>query len=167
MTSSQVASFSIVIPTHGGRGSVRDAVESVLAQTYQTVEVIVVSDGEGRRTRELLKDLVDPRVSILEQPKWGSAAARNVGLAAARNEWVAFLDDDDRLRPDCLSIWLAQIGETTLAVTAGAAYWRDGKQGETRRCRLSLSDRTMGASTILAGAFVIRRGAAQCDRWVR
>lgn len=157
MSLSESSAFSVVIPTHDGRTSVRRAIDSVLAQCHQGFELIVVSDGEGELTRRVLNDLTDPRVHILEQPKRGSAAARNLGLAAARNPWVAFLDDDDLARPHWLASFHALIGESTLAITGGVAYWRGGTQRGTRMCRLSLVDPTMSASTLLAGGFAVRR----------
>lgn len=149
--------FSIVIPTQGSRPSLRDTVESVLQQAYRDLQLIVVSDGEGIDAGILLKDVTDPRLRLVSQDHKGVAAARNYGISLCTHPWVAFLDDDDRARPHWLSSFASAIGERSLAVTAGVCFWSNGQPGEDRWCRLSTNDATMGASTILAGGFAVRR----------
>ncbi len=95
---------SIVIPTHN-RWSLlsRAALPSALAQEGVDVEVIVVDDGSRDETSERLAGLGDARVRVVrhESPR-RVAAARNSGIAAARGDWLAFLDDDDVWAPDKL-----------------------------------------------------------------
>lgn len=152
-------SFTIVVPTHNGRLSVVDAVRSILGQTFKDFELIVVSDGDAIRTKELLCSITDPRLQILEQPKMGVSAARNRGVKAGHSEWVTFLDDDDTLRQDCLSHWSSQIESDVAAVTGRLAFWTNGRQTHYWDCTLSLKDEGMEASRILPGGFVIRRDA--------
>ena len=85
---------SVVIATFNRCAYVREAVRSVLGQTLSAAEVIVVVDGSVDGTAELLRREF-PAVRVLEQPNLGRSVARNTGIAAARGEWVAFLDDDD------------------------------------------------------------------------
>ena len=149
--------FSVVIPTHNGRASITRAVSSVLAQPHQDLELIVVCDGDGKRTKHLLAGFSDPRLRIVEQPKAGVSAARNLGVSVASHNWVTFLDDDDSPRPHWLGAWAAAIGGDTLVVTARLAFWEGDRHLSTWACRLSLSDPTMDASSILPGGFVLRR----------
>jgi glycosyltransferase involved in cell wall biosynthesis len=87
---------SIIIPTYNHRDFIIETLESVFAQTFTDYEVIVVNDGSPDDTASVLKPLVEAgRIYYIEQPNAGAAAARNRGLAAARGEYVAFLDDDD------------------------------------------------------------------------
>src|SRR5690242_16683672 len=68
-----------------------------------SLEVVVVDDGSADGTREALAALQDPRVRVVRHDQSrGQAVARDSGVAAARAEWVAFLDDDDRWSPDKL-----------------------------------------------------------------
>ena len=105
---------SVVIPTYDrGELLVERAVPSVLAQTYENVEIVVVGDAAPESTGEWLRDLNDPRITYrnltLRGPypedardRWHVAGvpARNAAVALARGEWIAPLDDDDAFHPD-------------------------------------------------------------------
>lgn len=94
---------SIVVPTYNRSGFLRDAVGSVLAQTYDRWELLVVDDGSTDDTRDWLERLSDPRVRPVFLPHQGNAAAlRNTGSARARGQLIAFLDSDDWWLPDKL-----------------------------------------------------------------
>jgi glycosyltransferase involved in cell wall biosynthesis len=89
---------SVVVPTHNRAGIVGAAIESVLAQTHQNVEVIVVDDGSTDDTRSVV-ERYGPRVRYLYQPNGGVSSARNFGFANARGEFIALLDSDDEFLP--------------------------------------------------------------------
>lgn len=100
---------SVVIPTFNRSDLVIRAVRSVLTQTYDALEVIVVVDGPGDGTPEALAELDDPRVRVVVQPERGGAPrARNSGVTEARAPWTAFLDDDDEWLPNKLEVQLAR-----------------------------------------------------------
>jgi glycosyltransferase involved in cell wall biosynthesis len=92
---------SAIIPTYNRRDDIVYAVSSVVAQTYPAarLEIIVVDDGGTDDTAELLRRLWGDRVQVLQKPNGGVASARNHGLAAARGEYLAFLDSDDEWFP--------------------------------------------------------------------
>jgi glycosyltransferase involved in cell wall biosynthesis len=90
---------SAVIPVYNGRNYLRQAIESVLHQTYQPIELVVVDDGSTDDSREVLASYGE-RLSVICQPNRGVASARNAGIRAARGEWVAFLDQDDWWMPE-------------------------------------------------------------------
>jgi len=104
---------SAVIPTRHRPGSLLQAVESALAQTYAVTEVVVVIDGPDPATESMLQAVNHPRVRVvaLAAPMGGSDA-RNAGVAAARGEWVAFLDDDDEWLPNKIERQLAMLPQT-------------------------------------------------------
>lgn len=94
---------SIVLPTCDRESLLPRALASVLAQTASRWELLVVNDG-ARDLQALQARFPDPRIRWLRSPGHaGVSAARNLGIAAARGEWVAFLDDDDELLPAFLS----------------------------------------------------------------
>ena len=107
-TSPRMTRVSVVIPTRNRPELVRRAVESVLAQTYQDFEIIVVIDGPDSATEAALREIADPRLHVLPLPEsQGGSDARNAGIAASTGEWVAFLDDDDEWLPERLARQLA------------------------------------------------------------
>jgi glycosyltransferase involved in cell wall biosynthesis len=89
---------SAVIPTYNRAHIIGDAVESILAQTYREIEVIVVDDGSKDDTLSRLKQYGD-RIRVISQANAGPAAARNRGIAVAHGELIAFLDSDDLWLP--------------------------------------------------------------------
>jgi glycosyltransferase involved in cell wall biosynthesis len=86
---------SVVIPTYERAGKVEIAIESVLAQTFSDLEVIVVDDGSTDGTGQILREKFGNRIHYYAQANQGVSVARNQGLKQARGEWIAFLDSDD------------------------------------------------------------------------
>ena len=85
---------SVVIPTYNRAALLRQALDSVFAQTFTDYEVIVVDDGSTDETPQMIERYAD-RLHYIWQENHGAAQARNRGTAAARGEWIAFLDSDD------------------------------------------------------------------------
>jgi glycosyltransferase involved in cell wall biosynthesis len=87
---------SVILPTYNRAAFLREAIDSVLAQTWQRWELIVVDDGSTDGTRPYLATLADPRIHVLELAHDGNRARlRNRGMTRARGEYLAFLDSDD------------------------------------------------------------------------
>jgi glycosyltransferase involved in cell wall biosynthesis len=106
----QMPRVSIIIPTHNRKAFVQEAVDSVLAQTYEDYELIVVDDGSADDTGEALKRY-EKRLHYLYQTNQGVSAARNDGLAHARGEFIAFLDSDDLWLPKKLAKQVAYMDQ--------------------------------------------------------
>jgi len=93
---------SVIIPTYNRAALVAEAVPSVLAQTWRDFEVLVVDDGSTDDTAAALAPFAG-QVTVLRRPsRGGVSAARNRGIAAARGQWLAFLDSDDLWLPEKL-----------------------------------------------------------------
>ncbi len=93
--------FSVIIAVYNGAATIARAIDSVLAQSHAPLELIVVDDGSGDTTAEVVRGYGE-RVRYLHQQNAGVSAARNAGVRAARGEWLAFLDADDWYYPDRL-----------------------------------------------------------------
>lgn len=94
---------SVIIPTYNHQDFVLETLESVFAQTFTDYEVIVIVDGSPDNTASVLRPLAESgRIHCIVQENTGQSQARNRGLAEARGEFIAFLDDDDLWPPDKL-----------------------------------------------------------------
>jgi len=101
---------SVILPTHNRREFLREALDSVRAQSYPHREIIVVDDGSTDGTADMIRrDYPDVRYTWQENR--GPSAARNRGIALAGGEWLAFLDSDDLWRPKKLARQLAVLNE--------------------------------------------------------
>ena len=101
---------SVIMALYRGEAYVREALESVAAQTLAPLEVIVVDDGSPDDSVALIESLSLPvELRIVRQSNAGQSAARNAGIRAARGEYIAFLDQDDAWRPDHLAVLLETI----------------------------------------------------------
>jgi SAM-dependent methyltransferase len=102
-----MSTTTVVLNTYNRVASLRRALDSVLAQTCEDLEVVVVDDGSTDRTNAFLAGITDPRVRHVSHSNMGLAASRNVGARLADSDWLAFLDDDDSLEPT----WLERLME--------------------------------------------------------
>ena len=104
MTSAVRPTVSVIVPTFNRPAFLTRAIASVLAQTWQGFEVIVVDDGSAPSAHDIVRRFASASVRLLSHDRnLGAAVARNTGLRSARGEYVAFLDDDDSWLPDKLS----------------------------------------------------------------
>jgi glycosyltransferase involved in cell wall biosynthesis len=90
---------SVIIPAYNAEAFLGETLDSVLAQTYPNLEIIVVDDGSTDATPQLLEKYSD-RIRVLRQANAGQAAARNYGARESQGELLAFLDSDDLWDPD-------------------------------------------------------------------
>lgn len=120
--------FSVVIPVFNGERFLPEAIRSALSQSLPPLEVLVVDDGSTDGTRAVAEGFGEP-VRVLAQPNAGPSAARNRGARAARGEWVAFLDSDDRWEPGYLraaAAYLARQPRVGLLCTGVRVLAEDG-----------------------------------------
>lgn len=96
---------SVVIPTFNRANTIVRAVTSVLNQTYEDFELIIIDDGSKDNTKEVIAQIQDTRVRYIKSPiNRGAANARNSGIRAAKGEYIAFQDSDDEWLPDKLKL---------------------------------------------------------------
>ncbi len=179
---------SAVIPTYNYGRFVEKAVRSVLAQTYQPIECIVVDDGSNDDTAQRLQSLP---IRLLWQENRGLSAARNRGVAEASGDLIAFLDADDWWQPDKIEKQVAALKPSDAAVGCGIRNWSaDGSllfceraKSPTERCEQNLrliATRQLWIGGSGSGALIRRqvltalggfdeslRGAEDWDLWLR
>lgn len=179
---------SVVLPTRNRVELLRRAVESVRAQSEQSLELIVVDDASSDETHAYLEKLAaaDDRVRLVHNtiPR-GGGGARNEGVKISRGEWIAFIDDDDEWLPTKLERQLGTLKATAGAVACSCSYVVRSVSGASRviaaRANSTVQDLLMhnwlgGASVCVCLSGAIReiggfdsklRAAQDLDLWVR
>lgn len=121
--------FTVVIPTHNRSNLLKRAVVSVLNQTFDDFELIIVDDHSTDNTSSVVSSFSDPRIQyMINQRTKGACGARNTGIFSAKGKWVAFLDDDDAWLPEKLEFQydLAQnINETVGLICTDYAVYKN------------------------------------------
>ena len=129
---------SVILPVHNSAATLGEALRSVLAQSIENVECIVVDDGSTDHPEEALAPhRGDPRLVFLRRPHGGAGAARNTGAAAARGKWLAFQDAQDTWLPQKLARSLEAIesaGDPRVRL-AHTGWWRTKLDGSVREHR--------------------------------
>lgn len=126
--------FSVIIPLYNKAPYVRKAIESIVSQTYEDWELIIVDDGSTDESLKVVgkkvSELGNERVRVISQTNVGVAATRNNGVAASRGEYVCFLDADDWWEPNYLEMMDKLIGEYPDAGLYGCDYYyvKNGKK---------------------------------------
>ncbi len=96
---------SVIIPTHNRAEFLRSAITSVLNQTFQGFEIVIIDDASKDHTQEVIANFNDARIKVIHnQFSKGDAGARNIGVINSNGEYIAFLDDDDEWLPEKLEI---------------------------------------------------------------
>jgi glycosyltransferase involved in cell wall biosynthesis len=114
MENSSIA-VSVVIPTYNRASLLGRAIKSVLEQTYQDFEIIVVDDASTDNTEEVVRNLRDRRIRYLRHEKnRGGSAARNTGIRAAWGQYIAFQDSDDEWLPEKLKKQMEVLAAATI-----------------------------------------------------
>lgn len=162
---------SVVIPTYKRSDMLMTAIDSVLNQTYRNIELIVVNDNiigdeYSRNLYKLIETIDDKRFLFLEQEKHiNGAAARNVGIRAAKGEYIAFQDDDDYWEKDKIENQvklLSTLDNTWGAVSCLKKIYKNGHLIEATRPYKSgyiLQEILDGRISLGTGAVLIRREA--------
>ena len=94
---------SVIVPIFNSAKTIKRALDSVVAQSYSNLEVIVVDDGSSDQSANLVEQIGIKDVKVIKHSQnRGAAAARNSGIKVARGNWIAFLDSDDTWKPEKL-----------------------------------------------------------------
>ncbi|NOQ85501.1 MAG: glycosyltransferase, partial [Deltaproteobacteria bacterium] len=85
---------SVIIPTYNRAHTLREAIDSVLSQSYNDLELIIVDDGSTDETKVIVSSYI-PKLAYIYQERQGVSAARNRGIKHAQGDYISFLDSDD------------------------------------------------------------------------
>lgn len=113
--------ISVIIPVYNTEDYLVRCLDSVIANTYQHLEIICIDDGSTDGSLRILEkyEKQDPRVRVIRQEHGGYCVARNCGLKAARGEYIAFIDSDDWICPACFSLLMKAHRLTSADIVIG------------------------------------------------
>jgi glycosyltransferase involved in cell wall biosynthesis len=124
-----VPEASVIIPFHDRLDWTRQAIASVIGQTYQDFEIIVVDDGSAEDYRATIEEL-DTRILYIRQEHRGAGAARNAGIKVAAGEFISFLDSDDLFLPEKLEIQIGILRNHPEVLLVHSSYIRVDMTGK-------------------------------------
>jgi glycosyltransferase involved in cell wall biosynthesis len=116
-------SISVIIPAYNAEKTIKETIQSVLNQTWQDFELLIINDGSQDATLEVIESIQDPRIKIFSYPNAGSSASRNRGIAIAKGEYISFIDADDLWTADKLEAQYKALQENSQAAVAYS--WTD------------------------------------------
>jgi glycosyltransferase involved in cell wall biosynthesis len=166
MTQAAAPAVSVVIPAFNRADTILRSVQSVIAQTFQDWEAIVVDDGSTDDSGSIVTGL-DPRVRVIRQDNQGLSAARNTGVAAARGAYLAFLDSDDEWRPEHLALCIAFLRAFPDQQFVTTELIEDFGHGRTRRHYYAEWARDYPEMARLAGSRALDLPAGETDPYLR
>ncbi|MCC7418343.1 MAG: glycosyltransferase [Acidobacteria bacterium] len=154
---------SVVIPNYNCGRFIADAIGSVLAQTMDDLEVIVVDDGSTDGSAAALRPFGD-RVRLFEQPNRGVSTARNRGIGESRGEFVAFLDADDLWHPEKLEKQLPRFANPEVGLVHCAVEYVDERERPLGTNFTGRSGRVLEPIVLLQGTVVLAGGSTAVVR---
>jgi len=110
--------ISVIVPVFNGENTIKVTIASVLNQTFDDLELIVIDDGSKDSTLSIVSSIKDPRLKVFSYENAGVANSRNRGFSHASGEFISFLDADDLWTPDKLELQLKALQENPLAAVA-------------------------------------------------
>lgn len=167
------AGIGIVIPVYNRERELRRTFDSVVAQTYRPIHVVLVDNGSTDGSLALCRELKgayetdDFRITVVEEAKRGPSAARNRGLACVTEEFVAFLDSDDEYIPESVSLYMQAFESNPSADIAGCTIRLIPEQGKPYSAKaVSPTGWSLICSIVLWVRYVMRCGRQWCVQWV-
>lgn len=167
--------LSVVMPAYNSEKTIEASIQSVLGQTFQDFELIVIDDCSKDRTNSIANEMakLDDRICVIKNEKnSGVSFSRNRGIALAKGTWIAFLDSDDLWRGDKLEKQLALLEENENAVicyTASAFFDDKGNkydyimQAESRTTfQVLLKRNLLSCSSVVVKASVMKSFPMPC-----
>ena len=114
---------SVIVPLYNQQRHIRKCIRSIMKQTYNTLEIIIVNDGSSDRSQEVVQRLatIDNRIILINQTNKGVAEARKTGYQFASGEWIVFVDSDDSLPKDSIETLYAAANQYGVDVVCGNA----------------------------------------------
>ena len=186
----QTPAISVILPVYNAEAYVREAVESILAQSFTDFELIIINDGSTDGSGAILRELArrDARIVLVERPNDGLVSALNAGIESARADLIARMDADDVAMPERFALQHARmVKEPELAVLGSLIRWMDRVGNVIELANQPLTPKAIArcleqGCPVAHPTVMMRRGAAvlkaggyrkafcpaeDCDLWLR
>jgi len=121
---------SIIVPFYNAENYIKETIGSVLAQTYQQFEILLINDGSTDNSSSIVKTIMDDRIHLVEHENQGVSSSRNKGIAIAKGEFIVFLDADDLLHPSFLEKRIFTLSKSAAIASASNVVLVDGKENK-------------------------------------
>lgn len=123
--------ITVIVPVYNVESYLRKCLDSIIAQTYKNIEIVVVNDGSTDASAEICKEFVeiDHRIIYIEQENAGLSAARNTGLENMSGDYVTFVDSDDWIEQDYVETLYKKITEYQADIAVGNYYSFNESEG--------------------------------------
>lgn len=164
---------SIITPTYNRPELLREAIQSVRAQTYEDWEMLIIDDGSEPASQPVVDAFDDPRLRYVQLPHVGRSAARNRGLELARGEYIGFLDDDDLFHPNKLELEVSFLNTHPEADIVGSGYRITYNTGTAPiiirdwqyKPEITMANCLFGIPLIMCSLLIQRRAIERMDYW--
>lgn len=142
---------SVIVPVYNSEKYLRLCVESIIKQTYKNIELILINDGSTDNSGEICHGYVrsDDRVKVIYTPNKGPAAARNIGIENSRGDFLFFVDSDDVIANNALSLLIKRYRQTNADLIVGDFKIENYKTGSTGAIFLFSSDKLLAKQDII------------------
>lgn len=164
MNSERCVLFSIIIPTYNRADKIANAIDSVLQQTYPHYEILIVDDGSTDNTDEVVSNYDDKRLKYFKKKNEERSIARNFGVQHANGDYVNFLDSDDILYPNHLSLASKLFANNSFPEIGHLGYEYINEDHQTIRTVANLDDgvaeKLIHDNVLVCNGIFIRRDIA-------
>jgi len=132
---------SILMPAFNSESYINEAIDSILDQTYENIQLIIYDDGSTDGTRALIRDYIDPRViGIFSDQNYGVVHARNAMIDRAEGKYIALMDSDDIAHPSRIEKQLAYLENNSCDVIGSAQLVLNQKTGKIKKSKDNFTD---------------------------
>lgn len=133
---------SIIIPVYNGEKFIKKCIESILKQTYQNYEIIIINDGSTDRTKETIESLKSEKIKLYNIKNAGVSNARNYGINQANGDYILFVDADDKIDNKTLEILVNKQKEYKVDIIRYNGYIQDEK-GNFAKLEMPIDNNTI------------------------
>ena len=131
---------SVVVPVYKNQAHVKQCIESLIAQTYTNIEILLIDDGSPDGCGDLCDGyaLINSKIRVFHQENQGASCARNTGIENAIGEWIIFVDSDDWVEPDMVEHMISAVADNEANMCFCGHFEETARRTKTINCEYIL-----------------------------